>query len=98
MVVRLDLKKRLTRIPEKRFNNVVMFQDRQPEVNPKFITRIDEGSDFRFSVSEAGGLWYRVNPCNGREVFYLQALPKGIRVLVPAEGNGLLVRADSIPK
>lgn len=73
-----------------------MFPNRIPEVGPRFITRIDEGSEFRFSVSTAGGLWYRVNPSTAREVFYLQALPKGIRVLVPAEGDGLLVRADSI--
>jgi hypothetical protein len=73
-----------------------MFPNRIPEVGPRFITRIDEGADFRFSVSKAGGLWYRVNPSNAREVLYLQSLPSGIRVLVPAEGDGLLVRADSI--
>jgi len=73
-----------------------MFPNRIPEVGPRFITRIDEGSEFRFSVSTADGLWYRVNASNAREVLYLQALPSGIRILVPAEGDGLLVRADSI--
>jgi hypothetical protein len=74
-----------------------MFQEREPEVGPKFITRIDVGTDFRFPVDTADGLWYRVKPSTAREVFYLQSLPKGIRVLVPAEGDGLLVRGDSIP-
>jgi hypothetical protein len=87
----------LTRILEKRFNTVAMFNDREPEVGPKFITRIDHGADFRFPVDTADGLWYRVKPSTAREVFYLQSLPKGIRVLVPAEGDGLLVRGDSIP-
>ena len=75
-----------------------MFTNRTPEMNPRFITRVDEGSDFRFPVDNADGLWYRVIPETAREVFYLQSLPKGIRVLVPAEGNGLLVRGDSIPQ
>jgi len=75
-----------------------MFKNRTPEVNPRFITRVDDGSDFRFPVDNADGLWYRVIPETAREVFYLQTLPKGIRVLVPAEGNGLLVRGDSIPQ
>jgi len=74
-----------------------MFKNRQPEMNPQFITRVDDGSDFRFPVDEADGLWYRVIPETAKEVFYLQSLPKGIRVLVPAEGDGLLVRGDSIP-
>ena len=75
-----------------------MFTNRTPEMNPRFITRVDDGSDFRFPVDNADGLWYRVIPETAREVFYLQSLPKGIRVLVPAEGNGLLVRGDSIPQ
>ena len=74
-----------------------MFKNRQPEMNPQFITRVDDGADFRFPVDKADGLWYRVIPETAKEVFYLQALPKGIRVLVPADGDGLLVRGDSIP-
>jgi hypothetical protein len=74
-----------------------MFKNRQPEMDPKFITRVDEGADFRFPVDTADGLWYRVIPETAREVFYLQTLPKGVRVLVPADGDGLLVRGDSIP-
>ena len=74
-----------------------MFKNRKPEMSPKFITRIDEGSDFRFTVSVADGLWYRVTPENGREVLYLQMLPKGIRSLVPESGDGVLISADSIP-
>ena len=74
-----------------------MFEDREPEVGARFITRVDEGADFRFPVDTADGLWYRVRPSTAREVFYLQSLPKGIRVLVPAEGDVLLIRGDSIP-
>ena len=74
-----------------------MFKNRQPEMNPQFITRVDHGADFSFLVDKAGGLWFRVIPETAKEVFYLQSLPKGIRVLVPSDGDGLLVRGDSIP-
>lgn len=74
-----------------------VFSNRQPEIDPRFLTRVDMGNDFCFSVRRADGLWYRVIPETAREVFYLQSLPKGIRLLVPEDGDGLLIRADSIP-
>lgn len=74
-----------------------MFKRQTPEIGPEFITRIDEANgEFRFSTQKADGLWYRVIPHTAREVFYLQMLPKGVKVLVPANGDGLLVRGDSV--
>lgn len=66
-------------------------------MGPEFITRIDQANgEFSFSTQKASGLWYRVIPDTAREVLYLQMLPKGVKVLVPASGDGLLVRGDSI--
>ena len=65
---------------------------------PRFIVRYDQGTEFRFSTKKAEGLWYRVYPSTYQEVVYMQTLPKNVRVLTPAEGDGLLIRADSIPK
>lgn len=74
-----------------------MFTNRKPEMNPLFLRRHDNGNQFHYTAQHADGLWYRVIPNTAREVFYVQSLPKGIRMLVPAEGDGLLIRADSIP-
>jgi len=74
-----------------------MFPSRVPEMDPIFLRRVDDGSDFHYVSQKASGLWYRVTPNTAREVFYIQSLPRGIRLLVPADGDGLLVRSDSIP-
>jgi len=74
-----------------------MFADREPEINPRFITRVGDGADIKFPASNADGLWYRVKPCCAREVFFIQMLTKGIHTLVPESGDGILIRADSIP-
>lgn len=74
-----------------------MFKRSTPEMGPEFITRIDGNGDFRFSTQKASGLWYRVIPHTAKEIMYLQSLPKNVKVLVPAHGDGLLVRGDAIP-
>lgn len=74
-----------------------MFAIRYPEMNPTFLLRVEKGSDFSFEASRAEGLWYRVFPSNIKEIHYLQMLIKNIHILAPAEGGGVLVRADSLP-
>ena len=74
-----------------------MFKDREAEMSPKFVQRVDRGEDFHFITQQADGLWFRVRPSTRREVLYIQTLPKNVRVLIPASGDGLLVRGDSIP-
>lgn len=74
-----------------------MFADRTPIMSPEFIQRVDKGREPTFGTSKADGLWYRVFPSTLKEIAYIQTLPKNIRVLAPAVGDGVLVRADSLP-
>jgi hypothetical protein len=74
-----------------------MFADRTPVMSPEFILRTDNGAEPSFGISKADGLWYRVIPTNLKEIVYIQSLPKNIKLLTPAEGHGVLVRADSLP-
>ena len=74
-----------------------MFANRTPVMKPEFVLRVDSGKETTFGISQASGLWYRVFPSNLREITYIQSLPKNIKVLTPANGDGVLVRADSLP-
>jgi hypothetical protein len=74
-----------------------MFADRTPVMSPEFILRIDTGGEPSFGTSKADGLWYRVFPKTMKEIVYIQSLPKNIKLLTPAKGDGVLVRADSLP-
>lgn len=68
-------------------------------MSPTFIYKemCDGGEDFRMKESIAEGLWYRVFPNCWKEIAYLQMLIKGVQILAPAKGNGVLVRADAMP-
>tara|TARA_R110001592_G_scaffold73527_3_gene224290 strand:+ start:28102 stop:28335 length:234 start_codon:yes stop_codon:yes gene_type:complete len=70
-----------------------LFKDRLLIKNPKVIIRKEDTvkNDFYFEVKKLQGLFYRVNPINGKEVFFLQALPKNVFVYVPEEGHGLII-------
>jgi len=74
-----------------------MFVNRTPVVSPEFILRNDEGNEASFGTSKADGLWYRVIPVNMKEIQYIQCLPKNIKLLTPARGHGVLIRADALP-
>jgi len=76
-----------------------MFKRQTPEIGPEFLVRTDlPNGEIKFVTQKTAGLWYRVIPHTAREVFYLQMLPKNVKVLVPAKGDGVFVRGDSIPK
>ena len=70
-----------------------LFKDRLLIKNPKVIIRKEDAvkNDFYFEVKKLQGLFYRVNTINGKEVFFLQALPKNVFVYVPEEGHGLII-------
>lgn len=73
-----------------------MFKNRRPEYGPLYIERRDRGNEFFYDTKKAEGLWYRVIPETAKEIFYVQFLHKGTSKLVPAEGDGILIRADAL--
>jgi|TARA_R110002051_G_scaffold51203_3_gene98296 hypothetical protein len=76
-----------------------LLKKRLVERNPKILLRRDDPvrDDFSFRVQERVGLFYRVWPTTARDVAYLRALQKGYDYFTPAEGNGLIISAHSIP-
>lgn len=70
-----------------------LFKGKKLVKNPSVLIRKDDPrkDDFYFEVKKLTGLFYRVNPTNGEEVFFLQALPKNVFVYVPEEGDGLII-------
>jgi len=72
---------------------MTLFRNKELINNPKVIIRREDypKNDFYFITKELAGPFYRVNPSNAKEVFFLQALPKNVFVFAPAEGNGLII-------
>ena len=70
-----------------------LFPNRTLVKNPYVILRKEDPlkDDFYFETRQLKGLYYRVSPTNGKEVFFLQGLPKNVFVFVPAEGDGLIL-------
>ena len=74
-----------------------MFKYVIPEFNPlTLVKRNLPNDDFTFDVKRLEGLFYRVFPYTGKEVFFLQTLSKGSTIHVPESGDGVLVLADII--
>ena len=75
-----------------------MFQQRQPIEDPLVLRRKDLGENrFTYRVVIAKGSFFRVTPSTWKEVSFVQMLIKGNTLEVPAEGDGLFIRADAIP-
>ena len=72
---------------------MTLFRNKELIHNPKVIIRKEDypKNDFYFIIKKLEGPFYRVNPSNAKEVFFLQALPKNVFVFAPAEGNGLII-------
>tara|TARA_R100000654_G_scaffold6209_2_gene16477 strand:- start:2408 stop:2641 length:234 start_codon:yes stop_codon:yes gene_type:complete len=70
-----------------------LFKNKELVSDPKVIIRKEdyEKNDFYFTINQLEGSFYRVNPSNAKEVFFLQALPKNVFVYAPAEGHGLII-------
>lgn len=67
-------------------------------MNPQWNLRVNQANgEFTFQVKTAIGTYYRVFPCNLKEIRYITTLEKNVEVLVPASGDGLFVRANRMP-
>jgi hypothetical protein len=74
-----------------------LFKRKTQELNPLVLRRHNvPPNDFKFEEVPLKGLFYRVIPETAREVFFLQTLNKGSTIYAPADGDGLIVRADII--
>ena len=75
---------------------MTLFRNKELISDPKVIIRKEDyqKNDFYFTIKQLEGAFYRVNPSNAKEVFFLQALPKNVFVYAPAEGNGFLNLMD----
>ena len=75
----------------------VMFEDRVELNNPTVVIReyVDE-KEFTFLFEKRVGKYYLVIPNSAREVFYIQMLLKNVDVLVPQEGDGLILSAKAV--
>ncbi len=75
-----------------------MFSQRQPLVDPLVLRRKDLGENrFTYRVTQVKGRFYRVIPSSWREVFFAQTLIKGESLEVSPDGDGFLIREDSMP-
>ena len=75
-----------------------MYPQRQPIENPLVLRRKDLGENrFTYQITLAKGSFFRVTPSTWKEVSFAQMLIKGDPLEVPAEGDGLFIRADAIP-
>jgi len=75
----------------------LMFPNREVEDDPRVMIRVQESKhDFTFLVESRSGKFYRVIPNSSKEVYYIQMLLKNIDVLVPEEGDGLIISAKAI--
>ena len=76
-----------------------MYQQRQPIEDPLVLRRKDLGENrFTYRVVISQGSFFRVIPSTWKEVCFVQLLIKGDTFEVPAEGDGLFIKADAIPK
>lgn len=57
-----------------------------------------DSSDPKFFTKELKGAWVRVIPKTAKDVLYLQMLEHHQDKFAPAEGNGVLVKADSLAR
>jgi hypothetical protein len=75
-----------------------MYPQRELLKDPLVLWRKDLGENkFTYRVTLAKGLYFRVVPSTWKEILFIQMLIKGDTLEVPAEGNGLLIKAEAIP-
>ena len=76
-----------------------MYPQRRPAKNPKVLRRKDLGENrFTYRSVVAKGLFFRVIPSTWKEIFFIQMLIKGDTLEVPAEGDGLFIKASALPQ
>jgi len=75
----------------------VMFEDREEINNPTVMIRKElDVKEFIYISEKRVGKFYRVVPNSAREVFYIQMLLKNVDMLVPQEGDGMLISARAV--
>ena len=76
-----------------------MFQDRSRVNNPTIVIRKDlPNKDFQFISEKRVGSFYLVIPRTAKEVFYIQMLIKNVDVMIPAEGDGLILTCSCVDR
>ena len=76
-----------------------MFQDPLKVDNPIVVIRKDlPNKDFQFITEKRMGSFYLIIPKTAREIFYIQMLVKNVDVMVPAEGDGLILSCNAIDR
>lgn len=76
-----------------------MFQGRLRVNNPTVMIRHDlPNKDFRFKAEKRVGSFYLVIPKTAREIFYIQMLIKNVDVMIPSEGDGLILTCKVIDR
>tara|TARA_R110000824_G_scaffold74368_2_gene189130 strand:+ start:284 stop:529 length:246 start_codon:yes stop_codon:yes gene_type:complete len=74
-----------------------MFEDREEINNPTVMIRKElDAKEFIYISEKRVGKFYRVIPNSAREVFYIQMLLKNVDMLVPQEGDGMLISARAV--
>jgi len=74
-----------------------MFEDREEINNPTVMIRKElDVKEFIYISEKRVGKFYRVVPNSAREVFYIQMLLKNVDMLVPQEGDGMLISARAV--
>ena len=76
-----------------------MFRERLRVNNPTIVIRKDlPNKDFQFISEKRVGTFYLVIPRTAREVFYIQLLTKNVEVMIPSEGDGLILTCHAVDR
>ena len=76
-----------------------MFQERSRVNNPTVMIRYDlPNKDYQFKPEKRVGSFYRVIPRTAKEIFYIQMLVKNIDVMIPSEGDGLILSCKVVDR
>jgi hypothetical protein len=54
--------------------------------------------DFQFKSEKRVGSFYLVIPKTAKEIFYIQMLVKNVDVMIPAEGDGLILSCKVVDR
>jgi hypothetical protein len=76
-----------------------MFHDRVRVNNPSVVIRKNlPNDDFQFVVEKRVGTFYLVIPQTAKEIFYIQMLVKNVDVMIPVEGDGLILSSKVVDR
>ena len=76
-----------------------MFQDRSRINNPTIVIRKNlPNKDFKFVSEKRVGTYYLVIPKTAKEIFYIQMLVKNVDVMIPLEGDGLILSCKVVDR